>query len=78
MNDKVLHFIAGLIISLLFGYLCYPFFGFIMAFFVGGLKELVWDFALDRGTPDLKDLHTTALGGFVGFVVMLFLRDLLV
>lgn len=73
MNDKILHFIAGLIISLLFGWLCYPLFGFIMAFFVGGLKELVWDFAFDRGTPDLKDLHATAIGGLVGCALLMLL-----
>jgi hypothetical protein len=66
MNDKQQHFIAGLIIALLFGWLCYPLFGFIMAFFVGGLKELVWDLCLDRGTPEMRDFVATAQGGLIG------------
>lgn len=66
MNDKMLHFIAGLLIALLFGWLVYPAFGFFMAVLIGGLKEMVWDILLDRGTPEMRDFVATAQGGLVG------------
>lgn len=70
MNDKVLHFIAGLIIALLFGWLVYPAFGFFMSVLAGGLKEMVWDILLNRGTPEMRDFVATAKGGLVGCILL--------
>jgi len=70
MNDKQQHFIAGLLIALLFGWLVYPAFGFFMAVLIGGLKEMLWDLCLDRGTPDMRDFVATAKGGLVGCVLL--------
>jgi hypothetical protein len=71
MNDKLLHFIAGLIIALLFGWLVYPAFGFFMSVLIGGLKEMVWDLCLDRGTPEMRDFVATAQGGLVGCGILM-------
>lgn len=76
MNDKQQHFMAGLIIALLFGWLVYPMFGLMMAVLIGGLKELFWDLFLDKGTPDMQDFIVTVEGGLVGSIVLLVLQAL--
>lgn len=70
MNDKALHFIAGLIIALLLGRLVYPAFGFFIAVLIGGLKEMVWDLCLDKGTPEMRDFVSTSQGGLVGCILL--------
>jgi hypothetical protein len=70
MNDKQQHFIAGLLLSLLFGWLVYPAFGFFIAVLIGGLKEMVWDILLDRGTPEMRDFVATAQGGLIGCILL--------
>lgn len=70
MNDKTLHMIAGLIIALLFGWLVYPVFGFFMSVLMGGLKEMVWDILLDRGTSEMRDFVATAQGGLIGCILL--------
>jgi hypothetical protein len=70
MNDKGLHFIAGLTIALLFGGLVYPLFGFFMSVLIGGLKEMVWDILLDKGTPEMRDFVSTSQGGLVGCILL--------
>jgi hypothetical protein len=74
MNDKQQHFVAGLLIALLFGWLVYPAFGFFMAVLIGGLKEMVWDILLDRGTPEMRDFVATAQGGIVGCILLFLYR----
>ena len=71
MNDKTLHFIAGCIISAIFGNLVYPFFGVIMATFIGGLKEIAWDLLLDKGTPECRDWLYTVAGGFWAYATLI-------
>jgi hypothetical protein len=70
MNDKLQHFMAGLVIALLFGWLVYPAFGFFIAVLIGGLKEMVWDILLDRGTPEMRDFVATSQGGIVGCILL--------
>ena len=70
MNDKVQHFVAGMIISLLFGWLVYPLFGFFMAVLIGGLKEMFWDLCLGKGTPDMQDFIATAQGGLIAGILL--------
>jgi hypothetical protein len=71
MNDKQQHFVAGLLIALLFGWLAYPAFGFFMAVLIGGLKEMTWDLCLDKGTPEMRDFVATAQGGLIGCGVLM-------
>jgi len=67
--DKQLHFFSGWAIcaSLL------PFTGLAWALFatvlVGAAKELVWDLALKKGTPDKNDALATAAGGLAGAAI---------
>jgi hypothetical protein len=70
MNHKQQHFVAGLLIALLFGWLVYPAFGFFIAVLIGGLKEMVWDILLDRGTPEMRDFVATSQGGLVGCILL--------
>ena len=58
MNDKALHMIAGLIISLVLGWIYNPLIGLAVAIVAGIAKE-IWDYC-GHGTSDFKDALTTA------------------
>jgi hypothetical protein len=68
MNDKALHMIAGLIISLVIGWIYSPLIGLAVAIVAGIAKE-VWD-SCGHGTPDFKDALTTAEGGVIGCIIL--------
>lgn len=75
--DKQLHFFSGWAIcaSLL------PFTGLAWALFatvlVGAAKELVWDLALKKGTPDKNDALATAVGGLAGAAIYFIITAIL-
>ena len=69
-KDKKLHLLAGLALSLLAGLLFCPLTGFITAAVVGALKEIVWDWLLKKGTPELLDFVATVAGGVLGAVIL--------
>jgi hypothetical protein len=69
-KDKVMHFCAGLALSILAGLFAYPMFGLLIAAAVGALKEIVWDWLLKKGTPELLDFVATVLGGVLGAVIL--------
>lgn len=50
--------------------------GAIVAFLIGVLKEIVWDFMLDRGSFDLKDLLSDFIGSMLGFFFVWFAMSL--
>lgn len=67
-RDKVLHFVAGLliafIVALFFGITT----GLITAILVGLLKEL-WDWKSEKGVVDIWDFIWTWAGGIVGALI---------
>lgn len=63
--DKVVHFLGGYLIASFF---IVPLEGFVVATFIGGLKELLWDLKLKKGTPDKFDFLATSLGGLLWVV----------
>ena len=67
--DKQAHFLAGLAICLSFALFVSPILGLITAIVLGAVKE-VWD-GMGNGTKDVWDFVATALGGVVGFVLIL-------
>ncbi len=69
-KDKAMHFCAGLALSILAGLFAYPMFGLLIAAAVGALKEIVWDWLLKKGTPELLDFVATVLGGVLGTVIL--------
>lgn len=78
-KDKILHFIAGAIIAVVFSTIAaiidqsavpVALWGFFAAAIIGGLKEGVWDTWLGRGTSDNGDLYATGLGGVLGGVLV--------
>ena len=69
-KDKVMHFCAGLALSMLAGLLYTPFWGLATAAVVGALKEIIWDWLLKKGTPELLDFAATVLGGALGAVIL--------
>lgn len=84
--DKQKHFCAGLAIAILAGPLIYllvsfrwpeiavfltiPLTGVIIATVVGAIKELIWDWILKKGTPELLDFLATTIGGTVGYLIL--------
>ncbi len=45
-------------------------FGFLVAAVVGAAKEIIWDWLLKKGTPELLDFVATVLGGVLGAVIL--------
>ena len=72
MNDKGLHMIAGLIISLVIGWMYVPMIGLAVAIVAGIAKEL-WDY-MGHGTSDFGDALATTEGGLIGVFLLLLLR----
>jgi uncharacterized membrane protein YjjB (DUF3815 family) len=73
-QDKLKHLLAGIGISLVFGVQFSPLIGLIVAAIVGALKEIIWDWLLKKGTPELLDFVATVLGGALGTVILHVMR----
>jgi len=77
-RDKKLHFIAGFIIALIGSFIFkgftpfYPLIGFALGVIAGAAKELIWDYTLDKGTPEMQDFFATAGGSVVGAIASAF------
>jgi len=69
-KDKVMHFCAGLALSLLAGLLFCPLIGLATAAAIGALKETIWDWWLKKGTPEFMDFVATVVGGVLGAVIL--------
>ena len=69
-KDKKQHLLAGLALSLLAWLLFCPLAGLATAAVVGALKEIIWDWLLKKGTPELLDFVATVLGGALGAVIL--------
>jgi hypothetical protein len=67
--DKRLHFIAGMLISLIVSIAINPTCGLITSAVAGVAKE-VKDY-LDYGGPDVLDCLATWLGGGIGYAIMM-------
>lgn len=67
--DKQYHLAAGFTAAIVFG-IPYPWFGLLIAIIGGILKEVYDYFHPDNHTVDFYDFVATALGGFVGFLIM--------
>lgn len=65
-SDKVLHFIAGAIVSVFASYLFGAMTGFLIALAVGAGKELHDYMRQETNTPDMLDFVATVLGAVVG------------
>ena len=67
-KDKLLHFGAGLVISLVVGTLTVPLYG-VIASLVAGVGKEVWD-SRGHGTVEVLDVVATLFGGVVGAILM--------
>lgn len=66
-KDLQLHIIVGVIMSAALSSFGLSFLeSWTITTVVGILKEVVWDFLLDKGTPDPLDAVATSGGGLVG------------
>ncbi len=69
-QDKLKHLLAGIGISLVFSVQFSPLIGLIAAAIVGALKEIIWDWLLEKGTPEFMDFLATALGGAIAYMAV--------
>ncbi len=69
-QDKLKHLLAGIGISLVFSVQFSPLIGLIAATIIGALKEIIWDWLLKKGTPELLDFLATALGGAIAYMAI--------
>ena len=69
-RDKKLHLLSGLALSILAGLLFCPLIGLATTAVGGALKEIVWDWLLKKGTPDLLDFAATVAGGVIGYTLL--------
>ena len=69
-KDKQKHIFAGLALSLLMGLLLCPLVGLAVAVIIGAAKEIIWDWLLKKGTPELLDFAATVAGGVVGYALL--------
>ena len=69
-KDKLKHLLAGLAIAIMAGLLFCPIVGLATAAVIGALKEIIWDWLLKKGTPELLDFVTTVAGGVLGAVIL--------
>ena len=69
-KDKKLHLLAGLALAIIAGLLFCPIVGLAAAAVVGALKEIIWDWLLKKGTPELLDFVATVAGGVIGYTLL--------
>ena len=69
-KDKLKHLLAGLAIAIMAGLFVYPLIGLATTAVIGVLKEIIWDWLLKKGTPELLDFVATVLGGVLGAVIL--------
>ena len=62
--DKKLHFMAGFIITMFIA-LINPALGLLMGVIAGAGKEIIWDWKMGRGKPELLDFIATCIGSTV-------------
>ena len=67
--DKILHILAGYAIAMTIG-LWWPIIGFCIALAAGAAKELIYDLALRKGTPDWYDFIFTVGGASVALAIL--------
>jgi len=73
--DKVVHAGFGFFFALIFGFIMRnAWFGFAIAVLAGATKEVVWDWWLKKGTPELLDFMATFIGAALGFAMLLLVR----
>ncbi len=65
-KDKQLHFIAGLLIYIIFHFLSNPAIAFIFVVIIGAAKEAV-DYC-GYGTPEVADFLYTLIGGIAAYL----------
>ena len=73
--DKIYHFIAGFIISLIFGFIN-PVLGLGMAVLAGLLKDVIWDKFLKKGTFEVLDIFFTGIGGIIGMTIAILITNI--
>jgi len=72
-KDKILHFVAGIGVTLFFSIVISPVWGVLFGIAFGIGKELIWDEWLKKGTPEVLDFLATALGSLLVFVMLMVL-----
>jgi hypothetical protein len=77
-KDKIYHLVAGMIISVIAGFITVKltkidflfFSGFVASIIAGISKEYIWDKFLKKGEFENADIVFTAIGGALGLTVL--------
>lgn len=70
-KDKLLHFIAGTYIFMLSAILVPLWMALLIVAIVGAGKEIFYDKALNKGTPEVADFVYTLIGGVFAFLIFI-------
>lgn len=72
-KDKLMHLIAGFIISLIIG-IINPVLGLVTATLIGAGKEVVYDKILKKGCFEVADFFATFIGGAISTAFILLIK----
>lgn len=70
--DKLLHFIAGTYIYLIFAIFLHPALALLGVVIIGVGKEFIWDKHLANGCLEIKDFIYTFAGGLMSLLLTMF------
>ena len=74
-TDYFIHFLCGIVIS----YALWSFgwwWSLVMVTIIGGVKEIVWDMWMKKGTPEVVDFLCT-VAGFIPVILIETVKDVL-
>lgn len=71
--DGLLHFAVSALLVVILGVVMPAWIAVIVVIAIGGLKELVWDLWLHKGTPEGKDMMCNIAGTTIGAICLVLL-----
>lgn len=71
-KDKILHFLAGFWIYVIASVVFTPFIGLLATSIIGAGKELIYDLAMKKGTPEVLDFVWTVIPALVLFLISIY------
>lgn len=70
-KDKTLHFAISAILTIVLGTILGFWWGIALTTLIGIGKEVIYDYALGKGCPDLADIYADLCGVAVGALVVI-------
>lgn len=70
-KDKTLHFTISAILTIVLGMFLGFWWGVVLTLLIGIGKEVIWDYLLGKGCPDLADINADLGGVAVGTFLLI-------